>query len=73
MMQGKQERHHSVAVVEGWLRTGDLGFLLDGQLFISGRKKDLVIKAGRNYFAEDLDAAASRSAAGTKGAMPLFL
>ncbi|NOY45490.1 MAG: fatty acyl-AMP ligase [Deltaproteobacteria bacterium] len=44
----------------GWLHTGDLGFFLDGHLYVSGRKKDLVIKAGRNYFAEDLEAAAGR-------------
>ncbi len=44
----------------GWLHTGDLGFFLDGHLYVSGRKKDLVIKAGRNYFAEDLEAAAAR-------------
>ncbi|GAB4256722.1 MAG: hypothetical protein Kow0092_02930 [Deferrisomatales bacterium] len=44
----------------GWLHTGDLGFVLDGHLFISGRKKDMVIKAGRNYFAEDLEAAAAQ-------------
>jgi acyl-CoA synthetase (AMP-forming)/AMP-acid ligase II len=47
------------ALEGGWLRTGDLGFELDGRLYISGRKKDMVIKAGRNYFAEDLEAAAS--------------
>jgi acyl-CoA synthetase (AMP-forming)/AMP-acid ligase II len=50
----------------GWLHTGDLGFVLDGRLFISGRKKDMVIKAGRNYFAEDLEAAA----AGVPGVRP---
>ncbi len=47
------------ALEGGWLRTGDLGFELDGRLYISGRKKDMVIKAGRNYFAEDLEAAAA--------------
>ncbi len=45
---------------DGWLHTGDLGFFLDGHLYVSGRKKDLVIKAGRNYFAEDLEAAAAQ-------------
>lgn len=46
-------------VREGWLKTGDLGFVLDGYFYISGRKKDMVIKAGRNYFAEDIEAAAA--------------
>jgi len=44
----------------GWLRTGDLGYLADGELFIAGRIKDLVIKSGRNYAPYDLEAAAGR-------------
>jgi acyl-CoA synthetase (AMP-forming)/AMP-acid ligase II len=56
----------------GWLHTGDLGFLLDGRLYICGRKKDLVIKAGRNYFAEDLEAAASGVAGVRAGGLAVF-
>ncbi len=43
----------------GYMYTGDLGFRLDGLFYVSGRKKDMVIKAGRNYFAEDIEAAAA--------------
>lgn len=45
---------------DGWLRTGDLGFIADGELFVSGRKKDLVIVAGRNYAPEQIEASAAR-------------
>jgi fatty-acyl-CoA synthase len=33
----------------GWLKTGDYGYLVDGQVFITGRKKDIIIINGRNY------------------------
>ena len=39
-----------------WLRTGDLGFIYNGELFIVGRIKDLVIIRGRNHHPEDIEA-----------------
>lgn len=39
-----------------YLRTGDLGFVRDGQLFVTGRLKDLIIIRGRNYYPDDLEA-----------------
>src|SRR5277367_1941577 len=39
-----------------WLRTGDLGFVFDGELFIIGRIKDLLIVYGRNHCPDDLEA-----------------
>jgi acyl-CoA synthetase (AMP-forming)/AMP-acid ligase II len=38
-----------------WLRTGDLGCIVDGELYITGRAKDVVVKNGVNYAAEDLE------------------
>lgn len=38
-----------------WMRTGDLGFILDRNLFISGRFKDIIFMNGKNYFAHDLE------------------
>jgi acyl-CoA synthetase (AMP-forming)/AMP-acid ligase II len=40
---------------DGWYQSGDLGFLLDGQLFVTGRKKDIIIVAGKNLFPEDIE------------------
>jgi acyl-CoA synthetase (AMP-forming)/AMP-acid ligase II len=42
-------------VADGWLRTGDLGFVLEGHLYVTGRKKDLIIRFGRNYYPQDIE------------------
>jgi acyl-CoA synthetase (AMP-forming)/AMP-acid ligase II/acyl carrier protein len=46
-----------------YLRTGDLGFLADGQLYVTGRLKDLIILNGRNLHPQDLEEAARVDAA----------
>jgi acyl-CoA synthetase (AMP-forming)/AMP-acid ligase II len=45
---------------DGWLHTGDLGFVADGELFVTGRLKATIIRAGEKYHAEDLERAAER-------------
>ncbi|MBI4704301.1 MAG: fatty acyl-AMP ligase [Deltaproteobacteria bacterium] len=42
---------------DGWLCTGDLGYLAAGMLHVTGRSKELIIKAGRNLLPADLEAA----------------
>lgn len=44
-----------------FLRTGDLGFLREGSLFVAGRLKDLVVLSGRNFFPQDVEACAGES------------
>jgi acyl-CoA synthetase (AMP-forming)/AMP-acid ligase II len=44
-----------------FLRTGDLGFIVDGELFVTGRIKDLIIIAGRNHYPQDIESTAERS------------
>lgn len=44
-----------------FLRTGDLGFLHQGQLYITGRLKDLIIIRGRNYYPQDIEVTAEES------------
>ncbi|MEU5322589.1 fatty acyl-AMP ligase [Streptomyces sp. NPDC021056] len=41
-----------------WLRTGDLGTVLDGQLIVTGRLKDLIVVDGRNHYPQDVEATA---------------
>ncbi|HSN96820.1 MAG TPA: fatty acyl-AMP ligase [Candidatus Nanopelagicales bacterium] len=44
----------------GWLRTGDLGYLAGGELYICGRAKDLIILGGKNYYPQDIERAVSQ-------------
>ncbi len=43
------------AFVQGAIRTGDLGYLADGDLYVTGRKKDLIIIRGRNYVPQAIE------------------
>jgi acyl-CoA synthetase (AMP-forming)/AMP-acid ligase II len=43
------------AFIHGWYLTGDFGYLVDGELYITGRKKDLIIVGGKNIYPQDLE------------------
>jgi len=56
------ELHARLADGSGsFLRTGDLGFLQDGELYVTGRRKDLIILRGRNHYPQDLELTAERA------------
>ncbi|MEU0399860.1 fatty acyl-AMP ligase [Streptomyces sp. NPDC006197] len=46
------------------LRTGDLGFLHDGELYVTGRLKDVIIRKGRNHYPQDFELTAERAVPG---------
>ena len=45
----------TVTTADGWLDTGDMGYMVDGELVITGRSKDLIIFNGRNIWPQDLE------------------
>lgn len=57
---------------ETWLRTGDLGFLHERELYICGRIKDLIILRGRNYYPQDIERIVEGHAALRKGCSAAF-
>ena len=70
----RNEEATALALRNGWLHTGDLGFVHDGKLFISGRAKELVVISGRNVYPSDVELVAGRlsSVQGTVAAFGRF-
>ncbi|TMB82999.1 MAG: fatty acyl-AMP ligase [Chloroflexi bacterium] len=57
LMEGYYNQPEATHMVlrDGWLWTGDLGYLANGRLYITGRKKEVLIVGGRNYYPHDLE------------------
>ena len=52
---GEPEASREVLLPDGWLDTGDLGYMLDGEIVVTGRAKDLIIVNGRNVWPQDIE------------------
>ena len=63
----------SRALFDGdWLESGDLGYVADGELFVTGRVKDLIIRGGRNVYPYDLERAAGEVEGVRRGCVAVF-
>jgi acyl-CoA synthetase (AMP-forming)/AMP-acid ligase II len=60
------------AIKDGWYLTGDYGYVADGELYVSGRKKDLIIVGGKNVYPQDLESLAGEVAGVHKGRVVAF-
>ncbi|MBD5803579.1 putative fatty-acid--CoA ligase fadD21 [Azoarcus sp. Aa7] len=56
----------------GWLDTGDLGYLAEGELFVTGRVKDMIIRGGRNLYPYELEDAIGALAGVRRGCVAVF-
>ena len=61
MTRGYFQQPDTTAAVmhDGWMDTGDLGYWADGDLFLTGREKDVIIQAGRNVSAQEIEEVAA--------------
>ena len=57
---------------EDWLDTGDLGYIVDADLYVTGRVKDIIIRAGRNLHPAELEEAVGNIAGVRKGCVAVF-
>ncbi len=57
---------------DGWTDTGDLGYQVDSELFVTGRQKDIIIKAGRNIYPQEIEEIASEVEGVRRGCVAAF-
>jgi 1-acyl-sn-glycerol-3-phosphate acyltransferase len=74
-MQGYFANPEATAAVvrpAGWIDSGDLGYLADGDLFVTGRAKDVIIAGGRNIYPQEVEEAAGEIAGIRRGCVAAF-
>jgi fatty-acyl-CoA synthase len=68
----RNEEETARVLRDGWLHTGDLGYISERRLFVTGRKKEMIIKRGRNYYPYDIERIASSVQGIRKGCLAAF-
>ncbi len=68
----KDDALSAQTIRDGWLHTGDLGYLAGGELFVCGRVKDVIIANGRKYHPQDLEWAVDQVAGVRRGRVVAF-
>jgi fatty-acyl-CoA synthase len=73
-MQGYYRNPEATAAVyhDGWIDSGDMAYLANGEIFITGRKKDMIIKAGRNLYPTEIEELAAQVPGIRKGCVIAF-
>lgn len=61
-----------VITADGWMDSGDLGYWANGELYVTGRLKDCIIKSGRNIIPQEIEAAAAEVPGVRKGCVAAF-
>lgn len=62
----------AVRTQDGWMDSGDLGYWADGEIYVTGRLKDCIIKSGRNIIPQEIEAAAAEVPGVRKGCVAAF-
>ncbi len=62
----------AVTTADGWMDSGDLAYWANGELYVTGRLKDCIIKSGRNIIPQEIEAAAAEVAGVRKGCVAAF-
>lgn len=68
----RNENASAEAFSGAWLKTGDLGFMHDGELYLVGRAREVIIKGGRNVYPQDIERVASDVRGVRAGAVAAF-
>ena len=73
-MQGYYRNPEATEAIrhDGWLMTGDLGYVADGETYITGREKDIVILGGRNLYPQEIEELAAQVSGIRRGCVAAF-